>query len=124
MVFCIGNTSCTFFIILSECKIHSNHIFWIFSTAEFFLLYRLKHLIRNNGLMRIGVEIPIHEAIIFYLGSTSADSFLEQYPPRVFFIGEQLIECFPVPFGLSGGREDTFFSKPSAIVPRLLPLRY
>ena len=59
--------------------------------------------------MRVGVEIPIHEASIFYLDSTSADNFLEQYPPRIFFIGGQLVESFPVPFDLSGGGEDAFF---------------
>ena len=88
MVFCIGSTSYTFFSSYLECEIHSSHVFRIFSTAKFCLLYRLKHLVRNNGLVRVGVELPICETIIFYLGSTSADSFLEQYPPRVFFIGE------------------------------------
>ena len=51
--------------------------------------------------MSVGVEIPIHEAIIFNLRSAGADSFLEQYPSCVFFVGEQLVNCFPVPYGLA-----------------------
>lgn len=56
-----------------------------------------EHLIRNNSLMGFGVEIPIHVAIIFNLNSTSADGFLKQYLSCIFFIGEQLINCFTIP---------------------------
>ena len=65
------------FFIVSKCEIHSNHIFWIFGTAEFFLLHRLKDLVRNNGLMGVGVKIPIHEAIIFDLNCAGTDCFLK-----------------------------------------------
>ncbi len=51
-----------------------------FGAAEFLLLYRHKHLVRNNGLMGAGVEIPFHEAIVFDLDSASAERLLEQHP--------------------------------------------
>ena len=34
-----------------------------------FFLNCLKHLIRNKGLMGVGIEIPIHEAFVFNLSS-------------------------------------------------------
>ena len=45
-----------------------------FRPAELLLLYRHEHLIRNNGLMGVGVEIPIHEAIVFNLNRTGTDT--------------------------------------------------
>ena len=38
-----------------------------FRAVTLLLLHRPKQFIRNNGLMRVGVEIPIYEAIIFNL---------------------------------------------------------
>ena len=66
-----------------------------FGAAEFLLLYRHKHLVRNNGLMGAGVEIPFHEAIVFDLDSAGAERLLEQHPSGVFFIGEQFVNCLP-----------------------------
>ena len=61
-------------------ELHGNVILRFFGAAEFLLLYRHKHLVRNNGLMRAGIEIPFHEAIVFDLDSAGADRFLEQHP--------------------------------------------
>ena len=44
--------------------------------------------------MGIRVEIPSYETIIFELGVACIDGFLEQNPPGIFFIGEQLADCF------------------------------
>ena len=98
-----------FFLILSECELHCNSVFWIFGATEFFLLYRLKHLVRNNGLMGVGVEIPIHEAIILYLGTTYADGLLEEYPSRVFFVGQQFADSPSILFRFSSGGKNTIF---------------
>ena len=56
----------------------------LIGTFEFFLLYCHKPLIRNNGLMGVGIEIPFHEAIIFKLNCISVDCFLEHYSPSIF----------------------------------------
>ena len=48
---------------LKEAKV----VRWIFEQYIAGLLYRHKHLIRNNGLMSIGIEIPSHETIVFNL---------------------------------------------------------
>ena len=69
-----------------------------FGSAELLLLHCHEHLIRNNGLMGVGVEIPIHEANVFNLRNAGANRLLEQYPSSVFFVGEQLVNCFPIPF--------------------------
>ena len=53
--------------------------------------------------MGAGVEIPFHEAIVFDLDGAGADRFLEQHPSGVFFIGEQFVNCLPIPFGPAGG---------------------
>ena len=68
-----------------------------------FLLHHNEHRIRNNGFMRIRVEIPIHEAIVFNFGTANADTFLKQHPPRVLLVGQQLVEGLPVPFGFACG---------------------
>ena len=73
--------------------------------------------------MDVGVKILIYEAIVFYLSYTSADRFLEQHPSCVFFIGQQFVECLPVPFGLASGGADVFASKADAIFPKLSPWR-
>ena len=49
--------------------------------------------------MSVCVEIPFHETIVSNLNCASADCFLEQYSPGIFFIREQFIDSFPVPFG-------------------------
>ena len=92
------------FTIISKRELHGNVILRFFRPAEFLLLYRHEHFIRNNGLMGVGVKESIHETIIFDLDSTSADRFLKQYP----LVGEG-IPCF---------------SKPAAIFPRLSPAIY
>ena len=61
--------------------------------------------------MRVGVEIPIHETIIFNLDCAGANRFLKEYTACIFFIGEQFVDCLPIPLGLSCRREDTLFFK-------------
>ena len=87
--------------VLSKCEIHGNHVFRIFAAFEFLLLYCHEKLIRNNGLMSIGVEIPIYETMVFDLGNASADRLLKQHTSCIFFVGEQLVNCFPVPYGFA-----------------------
>ena len=72
--------------IISECKPHGNVVLRLFRATELLLLYRREYLIRNNGFMGSGIEIPSHEVIIFNLNSASADRFLEQHSPSIFFI--------------------------------------
>ena len=47
--------------------------------------------------------IPFRETIILDLDSADAESLLEQHPSGVFFIGEQFVDGFPIPFGPAGG---------------------
>ena len=56
---------------------HGKFFFWLICTLQFLLLDIPKYLIRNNGLMGIGIKIPLHKAIVFDLGAASADGFLE-----------------------------------------------
>jgi len=86
---------------------HGNCLFRIFSASEFLLLRSHEHRIGNNGLMGVSVEIPIHEAIVFNLRNAGADGLLKQYPSGIFFIREQLVDCFPVPLGLTCWGWDT-----------------
>lgn len=58
--------------------------------------------------MGAGVEIPIHEAIIFDLDAANTDSLLKQDPPSAFFVGLQFVERLLVPLELAGRGEDTF----------------
>ena len=51
--------------------------------------------------MGVGVEIPIHEAIVVNLRNAGTDRLLKQHSPCVFFVGKQLVDCFPVPFGFT-----------------------
>ena len=106
-----------------ECDPHGNVILWFFRAANLLLLYRHEHLIRNNGLMGAGIKIPIHEAIIFDLDSTSADCFLKQYPSGVFFIGEQFVNRFPVPLGSACGGGDTLPFQISSNFPKAIYYR-
>ena len=64
--------------------------------------------------MSVGVEIPIHEAIIFDLGTTSADRFLKENPPCVFFVGDQIVECLPIPLGFARWGKNTPLLQPSS----------
>ena len=56
--------------------------------------------------MGSGIEIPIPEAMVFNLSCASADGFLKQHPSGVFFVGEQLVNCFSIPPGLAGRGEN------------------
>ena len=67
----------TVFFIISKRGLHGNMVLRFFRPVELFLLYCHEHLIQNNGLMGVGVEISLHETIIFYLSRASADCFLE-----------------------------------------------
>lgn len=63
--------------------------------------------------MGAGVEIPFHEAIVFYLGNTSTDHLLKQDTAGIFFIGEQLVDCFSVPLCFAGWRRYTLPLQPN-----------
>ena len=68
--------------------------------------------------MGVGVEIPIHETIIFDLDSAGADRFLKQYPSGIFFIGEQFVNRFPVPSGFAGGGGNTLLFQANSNFPK------
>lgn len=104
-----------FLLILSERWIHSNHVFWIFSTAEFLPLNRLKHVVRNNGLMGVDVEILIHATIIFGLRGANANSFLEQHPSGVFLLDNSLLSVSRFHLGLLAGETIFFVSSAESI---------
>lgn len=55
-----------------------------------------------------------HEAIIFDFRVTHADGSLEQYPPRILFVGNQFVERFPIPLWLTRGRGDVLLLQPSS----------
>ena len=116
------------FTIISKRELHGNVILRFFRPAEFLLLYRHEHFIRNNGLMGVGVKESIHETIIFDLDSTSADRFLKQYPSGVFFIGEQFVNRLPIPFWPAGGGGDTLLFQTSSNFPKTvtcnIPCKY
>ena len=63
--------------ILPEILAHGNHVFWGLGAFYFFPLHCHEYLIRNDGLMGPGIEIRLHEAIIFNLDCASADCLLE-----------------------------------------------
>ncbi len=67
--------------------------------------------------MGAGIKIPIHEAIVFDLGSAGAERFLEQNPACVLFIGENLVNRFTVPFRPTSGRGDTLFLQAGSNFP-------
>ena len=87
--------------------------FWANCASQLFLLDCPKCLIRNDGFMRVGVEIPIHEAIVFDFGTVYADSLLEQHPPRVLLVGQQFVEGFPIPPGFAHGGRNALLLQPS-----------
>ena len=97
------NASYIVFCILSEKLLHGKYLVGIICPTHLFLLRCFEHFVGNNGFMRIGVEIPIHEAIVFDFGTTCADGLLEQHPASVLFIGNQLVDCFTIPLGLPIG---------------------
>ena len=53
--------------ILSEDLLHDKFVVHRLGTALLLLLDLHEQLIRNNGLMRVGIKIPSHEAIVFDL---------------------------------------------------------
>lgn len=61
------------------------------------------------------------ETIIFNLGCAGANRFLKEYTACIFFIGEQLINCFPIPSLLSCWREDPLFFKASGNLTKTFP---
>lgn len=63
--------------------------------------------------MEIQIKIPLHKAIVFDLGTTSADGFLEQHPACILFVRQQFIESLSIPLGLTCGRGDALFLQPS-----------
>ena len=87
--------------ILSEDLLHDKFVVHRLGTALLLLLDLHEQLIRNNGLVVIGVEIPIHEAMVLNLGSAGTDGLLQQHAAGIFFVGEQLVDCLPIPFGLA-----------------------
>lgn len=82
--------------------------FRIIRPTHFFLPCCIEHLIRNDGLMEIGNQVPNHEAIVFNLGTDYANGFLEEYPSCIFFVGQKLVDGLPVPFGLARRRRNAF----------------
>lgn len=60
---------------------------WMNCAPHLFLLDCPKRFIRNNGLMGVKIEIPIHKAIIFHFSATYADGFLEKYTARILLVG-------------------------------------
>ena len=82
-------TACSILAKLKE-YLYMMFFFRMNCLLKLLLLNRPKYLVRYNGLMGIGVQIPIHEAIVFDFGAAYADSFLEQYSSRIFFVGESL----------------------------------
>ena len=67
--------------------------------------------------MGAGIEIPIHEAIVFNLNRTGTDRFLKQHPSGIFFIGEQFVNRLPIPFGSAGGGGDALLFQASSNFP-------
>lgn len=74
--------------------------------------------------MRIGIEIPIHEAIVFDFGSANINGFLEEYPPRILLVGQQFVESLPVPFGFTRGRGNTQPLQSSGDFAEATPMSY
>ena len=68
--------------------------------------------------MGTGIEIPLHEAIVFYLSRTGADRFLKQHPSDVFFIGEQFVNRLPIPSGSAGRGGDALPFQASSNFPQ------
>ena len=71
--------------------------------------------------MRVGIEIAICEASIFNLDNAGANRFLKEYTTCIFFIGEQLLNCFPIPSLRSRWREDPLFFKASGNLTKTFP---
>lgn len=67
------------------------------------MLYRLEYFIQNNDFMKIGVKIPIREAIVLDFRTAYADSFWQEYPACILLVGQQFIESLSIPFGLTRG---------------------
>lgn len=52
------------FAIVSECEPHRSVVLQFLSQVEVLPQYRHEYLIKNNGLVGVGIEVPIHEAAI------------------------------------------------------------
>lgn len=113
-----------YLFLLLEYEVHGNHVFWILSALELLLPYRHEHLIRNNGLMGAGIEIPLHETIVFNLDCAGTDHFLEQYPSGIFLLESSLSIVFRFHLGLPVGERTPYVSRSATIFPRLCPDRY
>lgn len=64
--------------------------------------------------MGSGMKIPIHEAIVFDLDSAGANGFLEKHTTCIFFVGEQFIDCFSIPFRLACWGENALLLQTSS----------
>ena len=66
--------------------------------------------------------------IIFNLCSTCAECFLEQHSSSIFFVREQLVNCFPIPFGAACWRKNILLFQVggnfSQAIPRQILLKY
>lgn len=71
--------------------------------------------------MRVDIEIRIYAAIIFNLDRAGAERFLKEYTVCTFSIGEQLVNCFPIPLWLSCWRENILFLKASGNLTKTFP---
>ncbi len=89
-------------VLVLQCETHTDHVFGILGSLEFLLPYCHEYLIRNDGLMGVGIEIPCHEAIILDLDRTSADRFFEAAPDRCIFSSLSIASRFHL--GLPVGR--------------------
>ena len=58
------------FAIVSECEPHRSVVLQFLSQVEVLPQYRHEYLIKNNGLVGVGIEVPIHEdTLLFHSGS-------------------------------------------------------
>ena len=70
--------------------------------------------------MGADMEILPREVIVFDLNSASADCLLKRYPPGIFFVGKQFVNCFPVPSGPASGGGDTLPFQPGSNLPQTI----
>lgn len=78
----------------------------------------------DNGLVEVGVEAPIHGAIVFDLDSAGANGFLKKHMACIFFIEEQFADCLPVPLGAPTSERMPCFSGPTEVLRKLFPNLY
>lgn len=63
--------------------------------------------------MRVGVEVPIHEAIIFDFGTANTNGFLEQHSACILLVRQQLVDSLPIPFEFACGGRNALLLQPS-----------